>query len=164
MGPKSLVQIGSVTAEILLQKIRLQKFDQDWVSNSWYYICWYRQKLPGHMLPGQMLAWQLGSVKEGSRNLPLMFGQMLPENVIMTIVIYYRCSQEPTLKIFIKIGSVNSEIFLTLSFCRWWWVCSVIFVSNPTKIMSGLSNSWYNADIDEHCHDICWLDKCWHDS
>ena len=31
--------------------------------------------LPGQMLPGQMSLWQLESVQEGPRNLPLKFGQ-----------------------------------------------------------------------------------------
>ena len=30
---------------------------------------------PGQMLPGQMSLWQLESVQDGPRNLPLKFGQ-----------------------------------------------------------------------------------------
>ena len=35
---------------------------------------------PGRMLPGQMSPWQLTSVEEGPRNLPLKFGQNLASN------------------------------------------------------------------------------------
>ena len=35
---------------------------------------------PGQMLPVQMLPWQLTSVKEGPRNLPLKFGQNRASN------------------------------------------------------------------------------------
>ena len=36
--------------------------------------------LQGQMLPGQMSPWQLGSVKDGPRNLPLKFGQNQASN------------------------------------------------------------------------------------
>ena len=36
---------------------------------------------PGQMLPGQMSLWQLVSVKEGPRSLPLKFGQNWVSNI-----------------------------------------------------------------------------------
>ena len=36
---------------------------------------WYGQMLQGQISPGQMLLWQLEIVQDGSRNLPLKFGQ-----------------------------------------------------------------------------------------
>ena len=37
--------------------------------------------LQGQMLPGQMSPWQLASVKDGPRNLPLKFGQSRVINI-----------------------------------------------------------------------------------
>ena len=48
----------------------------------------------GQILLEQMSLWQLASVKDGPRNLPLKFGQ---------------------------IGPVTAEILLTLSLVWWWW-------------------------------------------
>ena len=36
--------------------------------------------LQGQMLPGQMSSWQLESVKDGPKNLPLKFGQNRASN------------------------------------------------------------------------------------
>ena len=66
------------------------------------------------MLRGQMSPWQLESVLDVHRSLPLKFHQ---------------------------IRSVTAEILLTLSLCGWvggggWWWIKVIFMSNPTFELS----------------------------
>ena len=71
-----------------------------------------------------------GSVLDFSGMLPVEFRQgrvgdswditmtsVVWAGVGMTVWICSRCSQEPTF----KIGSVTTEILLTLSFCWWWW-------------------------------------------
>ena len=59
MGPKSVVNIGSVSAEI--------------------YLIWSQMSLE-QMLPWQMSSWHLASVEDGPRNLSLKFGQNLISN------------------------------------------------------------------------------------
>ena len=130
LGPKCLVKIGSVKAEILRIWTNVARFT------------------------GQMSPCWLASVKDGPRSLPLEFGlnwrvtaeifeiwtnvawtNVTWKNVTVTVAICSRCSQEPTIKSFIKIGSVTAEILLILSFCagwvvggRWWWWLRVILV------------------------------------
>ena len=48
---------------------------------------------PGQMWPGQMSTWQLTSVKEGSRNVPLKFGQNRVSNS-WDIINMNKCRQD----------------------------------------------------------------------
>ena len=82
---------------------------------------WYGQMPPGQTLPGQISPLQLESVQNGSRNLPLKFGQNGFSN---------------------NWDITDIEFPVEVPEIIWWgsrdyMVCKVIFASNPTKVMLG---------------------------
>ena len=126
-GPKSLVKIGSVTAEIFLIWIN--------VTRTYFY--------------GQMSLWQLVSVKDGPRNLPLKFGQnrvaaaeifLIWTNVVGTNVVW-------------------TNVIVTVGiWLRWSQKSNLKFGQN------GVSSSWDIPDMDKCRCDKCCLDKYYCDS
>ena len=78
----------------------------------------YGQMSPEQMLPRQMSPWQLESVLDVPRNLPLKFHQNWVSNSLY-------------------IGDI-----------KFVWVVVVIFTSNPTKVMLGWVKLWLSWGFD----------------
>ena len=147
---------------------------------------------PGQMWPGQMSTWQLTSVKEGSRNVPLKFGQNQVSNS-WDITNMDKCCQgkcclakchrdswhllkvvpERWLWSLVKIGSVTDEIS-DMDKCCQDKCCidkySMAFVEDvPMNLhlnfgQNRVSNSWNIPDMDKCRQDKWWLDNCHPDS
>ena len=67
VGPKNIL----FWKKFGYKKIKVQTV---WLKLGLRYCC-HRQMSSGQMLPGQMSPWHMASVKDGSRNLHLKFGQ-----------------------------------------------------------------------------------------
>ena len=73
VGCGAYVSVGEIENKAISTSIDLNWIELSW-GWAWQYSI-YGQMSPGQMLPGQMSLWQLASVKDGSRNLPLKFSQ-----------------------------------------------------------------------------------------
>ena len=72
VGCGAYVSVGEIENKAISTSIDLNWIELSW-GWAWQYSI-YGQMSPGQMLPGQMSLWQLASVKDGPRNLPLKFG------------------------------------------------------------------------------------------